>query len=189
MPLVRHAGRGGRPVLHLGVPPLPDRGDHAVRLRRAGPGGERHDRHVRPGRTAVRRAERRPGVHLHRGHLLPGELRGPGGGRLLLGRPGRGRQRGPVRLAQGQVRPVLADRPHSSDRAARGPRPAEVAAGHACDAHDEEDRDQLRWQPPPRGSTTPIRSDATDERSRRSHRPGSPIGGCRADPRAPYARP
>src|SRR3954471_2004426 len=49
----------------------------------------------------------RPGVPVHRGRLLLGQLRGPGGGRPAVGAPARGRRsRGCLRMDQGPVRPV-----------------------------------------------------------------------------------
>ena len=50
--------------------------------------------------------------------------------------------RGPLRLAEGQVRRLVADRPDGLHRAAHRPGPGEGAAGHGGDAADEEDRDR-----------------------------------------------
>src|SRR5712692_2269956 len=47
-----------------------------------------------------------------------------------------------LRLAEGQVRHVVADRSDCPARAARRSGPREVAAGHAGDVEDEEDRDR-----------------------------------------------
>ena len=56
-------------------------------------------------------AQRRAAVHLRRGHLDHHRLCGPGRDRPLLGRAhGRRWRGGAVRLAQGQVRPVVAGR-------------------------------------------------------------------------------
>ena len=53
------------------------------------------------------------------------------------------RRRGrPVRLAEGPVRPELADRARTARRAAQRPRPRSVAGRDAGDAADAEDRDQ-----------------------------------------------
>ena len=76
-----------------------------------------------------------PGISLAR------HLRDPGRGRQLLGEALRGRRAGAVRLAQGQVRRLVADRPASAQRTARRPRPRE---GQSCDerhAPHGEDRD------------------------------------------------
>jgi hypothetical protein len=58
----------------------------------------------------------RSGVELHvqRGDLLRGRLRDAGGGRPILGRPHGRLRRGVVRLAQGSLRRVLADRPEGA---------------------------------------------------------------------------
>ncbi len=53
-----------------------------------------------------------------------------------------GGERGPVRVAEGQVRGFVADRPRPPQRAARRPRQGEGAARHGRDAPDEEDRDR-----------------------------------------------
>ena len=66
-----------------------------ARARRHGDDGR-----VRARRPALRRHQRRPGVHVRRGHLVRDRLRGPGGGRPLLGAAHRGRRGEPVRLAQ-----------------------------------------------------------------------------------------
>ena len=82
-----------------------------------------------------------PHFQVHRGGFLHHSLRGPGRGRLLLGRADRGRRRAqPVRLAQGQVWPVLADRPPAADRAVEGSRTWPRPARHGGGAPDEEDR-------------------------------------------------
>lgn len=45
-----------------------------------------------------------------------------------------------MRLAQGQVRRILADRPHHPERDAAGQGPREGEEGHGGDAQDAEDR-------------------------------------------------
>ena len=69
---------------------------------------------VRARRPALRGHQRRAGVHVRRGGLLRHRLRRPGGGRLLLGQADRGRRGRAVRLAEGQVRPLLAGRPDAA---------------------------------------------------------------------------
>ena len=51
-----------------------------------------------------------PDFTFNEANLPRGDLRGPGGGRPLLGGAHRRRGRGPLRLAEGQVRPVVAGR-------------------------------------------------------------------------------
>ncbi len=58
-----------------------------------------------------------PHVHVQRGDLAPDQLRRPGGDRPLLEQPHRRRRRGePVRLVEGQVRPLLAGRARPTGR-------------------------------------------------------------------------
>ncbi len=83
-----------------------------------------------------------PAVPLHRGDLAPGGLRGPGRGRPSLGDPLRRRGGGSVRLAQGPLRRLVADRAERPLRADRRPRPGARAARDRRDAADEEDRDR-----------------------------------------------
>ena len=69
-------------------------------------------------------AERRAGVHVQRGDLVPDLLRGPGRGGLLLEQALRGRRGERLRLAEGQVRRVLAGRsPKGSSRCSATPTP------------------------------------------------------------------
>ena len=64
----------------------------------------------------------------------------PGRGRRLLGQADRGRRGGPVRLAEGPLRAVLADRADRAARADRRRRPRARGPGVRGDAPDEEDR-------------------------------------------------
>src|SRR4029450_1287390 len=91
---------------------------------------------------AVRRAERRPAVQVHRGRFVLHQLRDAGRGRRLLGEALRGLGGGSVRLAQGQVRAVLAGRPYRPDRAPERSRSCEGAARDERDAADGQDRDR-----------------------------------------------
>ena len=45
-----------------------------------------------------------------------------------------------MRLAVGQVRPLVADRSHRPDGADERPRPEQIAKGHGSDAPDDQDR-------------------------------------------------
>ena len=76
------------------------------------------DRGIRARRAGVHRAQRRPDLQVQRGHLVPGQLRDAGGSGLLLGKALRRRRReGPaVRLAEGQVRRLVAGHPEGARR-------------------------------------------------------------------------
>ena len=67
-------------------------------------------------------------------------LQRPGRGRLFLEGAVRRRQRRALRLAEGQIRPVLAGRSHRALRHVGGPRPRQGEAGHARFLADEEIR-------------------------------------------------
>src|SRR5437588_12239559 len=140
MPVVRHRGRGGGDVLYVGVPEVEDHGRPPLRLGGPSARGDGDDAELRARRPEVRRPEWRARVHVQRGGLVPGVLRDPGRGRLVLEHALRGRAGRPVRLAEGQVRPVVADRPDSADGAARGSGSREVATRHGRHDGDEEDR-------------------------------------------------
>ena len=66
-----------------------------LRRGRAARRGDGDDRDLRARRAEVRRPERRAAVHVHRGDLVPGELRGPGRGRPLLEALSEGGEEGP----------------------------------------------------------------------------------------------
>ena len=51
-----------------------------------------------------------PHFHLHASHIVVRDLRDAGGGRRAVGQAFRRRREAALRLAQGQVRPVMADR-------------------------------------------------------------------------------
>ena len=85
-----------------------------------GPGRrERSDRDVRARRSAVHRFEWRAAVQVHPGHLVRRELREPAGGGRAVGEALGGRIDAAVRLAHGQVRGVLADRPDGAGASCR----------------------------------------------------------------------
>src|SRR5712691_11515951 len=140
VPLVRQQRRGGDEALRLDLQELEDperdaKRQGGTRPRRNGLGRQLPDRG--PG---VHRAQRRSAIQIHRSHLPGGELR-------LAERSGRsveealrGRRAGAVRLAQGQVRFVLADRSARHDQAAAGQGSREVATRHAGDDADDQDR-------------------------------------------------
>src|SRR2546422_5494876 len=103
------------------------------------------DGHVRdlPARgTTVLRAERWPAVQVHSGDLAVRELRDAGGGRRAVEEAVGGRQRGSMRLAAGQVWPVLADHSHRAGEDVGRQRSREGKPGHAGHAEDEKDRYQ-----------------------------------------------
>ena len=66
------------------------------------------------------------------------QLRRPGRDRLLLGQAHRRRPGKPVRLAEGQVRRLLAGGPRGDGGDHDRPRPGRAAAGHAGRARHEE---------------------------------------------------
>src|SRR6478752_2209834 len=116
LPLVRQPGRGSREVLRLDLQDGKDRHHQPVSRRRPGnpppPAGIRDDRGFRHQRIALHRTQRRPDLQVQRGGLAPGALQDAEGDRLLLGKAGRWRrpERAPVRVAEGQVRAVMAGR-------------------------------------------------------------------------------
>src|SRR6266498_1625965 len=61
------------------------------------------------GGAEARSPERWPRLHVQRGHLVPGELQDAGRGRRVLEQAVRRWRRRPVRLAEGQVRRLVAD--------------------------------------------------------------------------------
>ena len=97
-------------------------------------------RRVHARRPALHGAQRRTSVHVQPGGLVRRRLRHPGGGRPLLGAPVGGRRpRGTaVRLAQGQVRCLVADRPRASWGSTSATRTRRRRADDAGDAADEE---------------------------------------------------
>jgi len=86
-------------------------------------------------------AQRRPRVPLHRGHLPVDQLRRPGRGRPLLGRPGRRRRHAQrVRLAEGPLRPVVAGGTGGHGAAPPRPRHGPRPARHGGDDEDDQAR-------------------------------------------------
>ena len=132
--VVRRPGRGRGPALRLR---LRGRGDR----RHQPPAGRQSARRgVHAGRTALHGAQRRPAVRVHPGRVVRGRLLDAGGGRPLLVQAVRGRRPGgpAVRLAQGQVRRLLAGRAAAAHGVHGRPRPGEGRAHRAGDAADEE---------------------------------------------------
>ncbi len=121
-----------------------DRKDHP--LRKGGAGDPRqggrvgHDRGVRDRRADVRRPQRWPALQVQRSRVVPGALRDAAGDRLFLEQARRGRRGRPLRLAEGQVRRLLAGRPDRTPEDAGGRRRQEVAAGDQGLPADEEVR-------------------------------------------------
>ena len=92
-----------------------------------------------PGRPTVHRAQRRAALQVQRGDVLLRRLHDSAGDRPLLDEADGGRRRTrPMRLAQGQVRRVLADRSERAWRDARRQGPVEGTAGPLGDASDEQ---------------------------------------------------
>jgi hypothetical protein len=143
--------------------------------------------HARP--RILYRPQRRAPLQVHRGGFLHHPVRGPGRGRLLLGRADRERRRTePVRLAQGQVRPVLADRPRAADRAVEAFRSWPRPARHGGDAPDEEDRYRRggasrRWRLSPARSRRQQQGEQRTRQQRRRQKrdeevDGRSLAGC-----------
>ena len=89
----------------------------------------------------VRRAQRRPALQVQRGDFVPDPLRDAGRDRLLLEEAHRRRRQGKsVRLAEGQVRPVVAGGADRADRDLVDGDAAKVAARHQGVPADEEIR-------------------------------------------------
>ena len=125
LPVVRQSGRRGRELLHLDLRELRDRGGLPLRRGRTDAGEHRTRRDVLPRWAKIPGAQCRFGVHVHRGGLLLRHRRDPGRNRPTLGRAyARWGSAEPVRLAQGQVRAVLAGRPadprHPAERSGPG---------------------------------------------------------------------
>ena len=122
LPLVRRQRRRGRELLRLDLPELDDRPRGALgrrlgrarrRQERQGAGDRLHHR-----RPRLQGAQWRPALQVQRGGVVLRRVQGPGGGRHVLGQADRGRRRAfAMRLAQGQVRPVVADRAGAADGA------------------------------------------------------------------------
>ena len=83
-----------------------------VRYGKAGPGpaGSVMTVEFQTRRAVVGRPQRRAVLQIHGGDLVCRELPDAGRSRFLLGKARRRGQRLPMRLAQGQVRPVVANR-------------------------------------------------------------------------------
>ena len=127
--LVRHPGHGGRRVLRVGVPQLADHERHLLRRGRPGTGGHGDDRRLRArrsGRTPPSTAARsspstRPSpllvncadqdeIDFYWSHLTDGGARRA------------------VRVAEGQVRPVVAGLPGRRTRSSPTPTPTAPAS-------------------------------------------------------------
>src|SRR6266566_4961361 len=119
-PVVQRPGRRRDEVLRVDLQEREDperRPDAGGNTRTAGEGPER----VLPDRGAgIHGAERRAAVPLHRGDLSVCELRDAGGGRRAVGEALRGRIEGSLRLAERQVRPLMADHPDGTRPDASG---------------------------------------------------------------------
>ena len=85
-------------------------------------------------------AERRPSFQIHRGRLVRGELRNAGRSGRLLGQADRRRLGSAMRLAQGQVRPLVADRARGVPAIAERSRSEEGGPRHASHDVDEKAR-------------------------------------------------
>ncbi|CAM5247812.1 hypothetical protein SALBM217S_06598 [Streptomyces griseoloalbus] len=122
----------------------------------------------------VRRPERRAGVHVQRGDLLPARVRRPGGDRPLR-KAGRGRRRArPLRLAQGPLRRLLAGQRQTADPDDRRPGPREGRP--RAEVHDDDGQagTSRNWK----GRTRARRDPAGTGRgppSRRAVASGSPV--------------
>ena len=88
-------GEEAAKLVHVGVPELEDPRRLPLRRSRAAARGHGHDRELRAGRAEVPGPERRPGVHVQRGDLVPGELRDAGRGRPFWSKLSEGGEEGP----------------------------------------------------------------------------------------------
>src|SRR5260221_10356818 len=146
VPLVRRPGRGGRAPVRVDIQEGEDQRRHPLSRGRAGSprprARVRDDGRVRAERRALHGAQRRPAVQVQRSRVAPGVVPHPGGDRLLLGKAGRRRRpaRAPVRLAQGQVRTLVAGRPDGHGEDAGRPEVEVHRARLRGDDADEEAR-------------------------------------------------
>jgi hypothetical protein len=98
--------------------------------------GQSPHHRVRARRPKIHSPQWRSNVQIHRSRLVSSALRFAGRSRLLLVKTPRWRHRKPMRLAQGQVRPVLANRPLPTLRTNQAPQ------SHA--SHDENEKTRHR---------------------------------------------
>ena len=133
--------RGGRvPRGGISRQPFGQPSSRGGRLPRWQAGRRTHRGVHRPGH-AVRGPEWRSPLQVQRGRELPGLHRHAGGDRPLLGCDRRQWRRGePVRLVQGQVRPILADHTTCANAGHGGSRPGSGQEGHGSDDGHETDQ-------------------------------------------------
>src|SRR5258708_39366842 len=124
MLVVRYAGRRRGEILRIRVQEFQNRKNQPLRKRgirnQWEDGGDGHDRRVRHRRAEIFSAQLRPPVQVQRGGIVPSALRNTGRDRLLLEQACRRRRGRTLRLAQGQVRPVVADHSDGAAAAADG---------------------------------------------------------------------
>src|SRR5215470_10037229 len=118
--------------------------------RRSRPGWPGAEYGVRAGRPAVYGAQRWATLRVYAGDLAIRVLRESGRGRQVLDEAARKRRaRRSVRLAAGQIRPLVADYPDGVDDADDRSRPGKIRprdAGHAQHAQDRRRRARARTQ-------------------------------------------
>src|SRR5687768_13628302 len=123
VPVVRQRRRRGREVLYVHFQGLEGPRDEPLRRLGPGPEGIRDDGEFPVERTDLQRAQWRAALQVHGSDFVRGELRDAAGNRRVRGQaPARGRQALAVRVAQGQVRSVVADRADVSGRVDEGRR-------------------------------------------------------------------
>lgn len=116
MLVVRRPGRGSRKFLRQHAARQPGRFGGARSVRLSGrPGGRRADRGIHAGGPILHRAQRRRRVQVHRGGLLPDLDSGPGRNRPAYQCAFGGAGGRTMRLGEGQIRPVLANRAGRAD--------------------------------------------------------------------------
>src|SRR5712671_3271416 len=140
LPLVRQQRRGGDEALRLDLQELEDPERDAKRKGGARPRGNGPGRQLSARGPGIHRAERWSEIQIHRSHFIGGGLRLAEGSGRSVDETHQGRRAGAVRLAQGRVRLVLADRSARHDRAAAGQGSREVRTRHAGDDADDQDR-------------------------------------------------
>ena len=181
MSLVRRQRGGGSDLLHLTAAGQPRRQGVAIARRDAEwPGRHGADRRLHARRRAVPGPQRRPGLQLQRGDLVRDRVRGPGRGRSAVGRTDcRWWRARTLRLAQGSLRRLVADRAEGPERDDGRSRHRGRAARDGGDAPDGQAR-RRRAAPRVRGQrgTTAgqrlLRGAPAMRSPRRSHDPWHP---------------
>src|SRR6266851_3367598 len=138
--VVRQQPRRGDELLCFDFQKFKDRERQSIRRSGAGSEGSRDGRDVRTRWTTISRTQRRSALYLHARHIDVRELRDAGRDRRLVGETFRGRREIAMRLAQGQIRFVMANRSLGPRRHAARQESSEIKKHHASDAANEQTR-------------------------------------------------